>query len=226
MGLSSRHLLPTVLAAACLLGSAHAQVTVPLGGNISVPPGGNMNIGCNGLIVQGTFNVGSGMAENTGNISINPAGTLNGGAGTLSVNGNWTNAGTFNAGTGTVVFTDGCAAGPRVLTGTTVFNNLSFISTSGRNFVVPAGANITVNGTLTLQGTPSQPINLTSSSGQTAVITLGASARVVRDNATSLNVEFVRIPGIPTLSQYGLMLLALLMAAGAVWHQRRDKPAA
>lgn len=183
-----------------------------------------MNLGCNGLIVQGTFNVGDGQAGNTGNVNINPTGTLNGGTGTLTVNGNWTNAGSFNANAGTVIFTDGCAPGPLTFSGNTMFNNLSFVSTTGQNFVLPAGANITVSGTLTLQGTVSQPLQLNSSTGQPALITLAPSARLVRANTSLNNVQLVGLPSIPTLSEYGLMLMALLMAVAAYWrhgHTRR-----
>jgi len=230
MGISLRHLLAAVVVAVGFAGPVSAQVTVPPGGSIVVPTGGAMNLGCNALIVQGTFDVGTGQVSNTGNVNIDTAGTLNGGAGTLGVSGNWSNGGTFNAGTGTVLFSDGCAAGPLSLTGTTVFNNLTLSSASGRNFVIPAGSNITVNGTLTLQGAPGQPISLTSSSGQTAIINLGPMAQVIRNDISLNNVQIGAIPAIPTiptLSEYGLMLLAMLMAGSALWRQRQGvRPAA
>ena len=95
---------------------------------------GNVN---SGNVNTGNVNRGN---VNTGNVNINPTGTLNGGTGTLTVNGNWTNAGSFNANAGTVIFTDGCAPGPLTFSGNTMFNNLSFVSTTGQNFVLPAGA--------------------------------------------------------------------------------------
>ena len=70
MGTFSHRFLATAVAVACWAGAAHAQVTVPQGGTTSVPAGGSMNLGCNGLIVQGTFNVGDGQAGNTGNVNI------------------------------------------------------------------------------------------------------------------------------------------------------------
>jgi hypothetical protein len=154
-------------------------------------------------------------------VNINTGGVLNGSSGTLSVSGNWSNSGTFNAGTGSVVFTDGCAAGARTFTGNTVFNNLTLTSTTGRNFIIPSGTNITVNGTLTLQGTPGQPISLTSSAGQLAVINLGPSAQVIRNDVALGNVQIGAVTGVPTLSEYGLMLLAMLMAGSALWQQRQ-----
>jgi hypothetical protein len=197
-----------------------AQVTVPVGGTTNVGSG-SMNLGCAALNVLGTFNLNSGQVSNTGDVTIAATGTLNGGQGTLSVSGNWSNSGTFIPGTGTVIFTDGCFLGPLQITGTTVFNNLTLTSSNGRTFVIPAGANITVNGTLTLQGTSGQPISLVSSSGQLAIINLGPSAQVIRNFANvNDNVQIGAAPsvqGIPTLSEFGLILLALLMAGTTLW---------
>jgi hypothetical protein len=207
--------------AALLNGAALAQLVVPLGATISVPPGGSLNLGCGALDVQGTLNVNSGQISNTGNASIGNTGTVNGGSGTISVSGNWSNSGSFAAGTGTVVMTDGCAAGQIQLAGTTVFNNLILSSTNGITFIIPAGAGITVNGTLTLQGTAGQPIQLISSSGQSAVISLGPQAQVIRNFATvpgTVQIGAASTPqGIPTLSEYSIMALALLLATTAFW---------
>jgi hypothetical protein len=221
MGIALRHFLASTVIAASFSGLATAQVTTPSGGTVSVPTSGTLSLGCNALVVQGGFDVGPGQVNNTGNVNINTGGVLNGSSGTLSVSGNWSNSGTFNAGTGSVVFTDGCAAGARTFTGNTVFNNLTLTSTTGRNFVIPSGTNITVNGTLTLQGTPGQPISLTSSAGQLAVINLGPSAQVIRNDVALGNVQIGAVTGVPTLSEYGLMLLAMLMAGSALWQQRQ-----
>jgi hypothetical protein len=195
-----------------------AQVTVPVGGTINVGSG-SMNLGCAALNVLGTFNLNTGQVSNTGDVTIAATGTLNGGQGTLSVSGNWSNSGTFIAGTGTVIFTDGCAPGPLQISGTTVFNNLTLTSSSGRTFVIPPSANITVNGILTLQGTSGQPITLASSG---AVINLGPSARVVSNfaNVTGVQIGAQSSQGIPTLSEFGLILLTLLMAGTTLWRGR------
>ena len=202
---------------------AFAQVTVPVGGTINVGSG-SMNLGCAALNVLGTFNLNSGQVSNTGDVTIFAGGTLDGGQGTLSVSGNWSNSGTFIPGTGTVIFTDGCALGPLQITGTTVFNNLTLTSSNGRTFVIPAGANITVNGTLTLQGTSGQPIALASSSAQLAIINLGPTAQVIRNFANvNGNVQIGAAPsvqGVPTLSEFGLIILALLMAGTTLWRGR------
>lgn len=208
--------------AACLLlavnNEALAQIHIPPGGSISVSSGGSMNLGCTALTVQGIFNV-SGQVSSIGDVDIGVGGNINGEQGTLTVSGNWNNSGTFNAGTGNVVFTDGCAVGPLKLSGTAVFNNLTLTSANGRTFVIPAGSNITVLGTLTLQGVSGQPIHLISSSGQTAIINLGPNAQVIRSYVdVNPHVQIGAAPqGIPTLGEYGLILLALLVALTTFW---------
>lgn len=210
-----------VVLAMALCSSALAQVNVPAGATINVPSGGTMSLGCTALNVQGSFNVNAGQVTNTGDVSIATVGTVNGGQGTMSVSGNWNNSGTFVPGSGSVIFTDGCAPGPLQITGTTVFNNLTLSSSNGRTFVIPAGANITVNGTLTLQGTSGQPLQLVSSSGELAIIRLGPSAQVFQNYGNlSSKVQIGSVTGIPTLSEYGLIILALLMAGSALWRGR------
>jgi len=126
----------------------------------------------------------------------------------------------------TVVLRDGCDPGNSTqISGNFVFQNLTLTSTTGRTFVIPAGVNITVLGTLTLQGAPGQNIQLVSSGGGTAVINLGPGATVNRDNATvNGGVQIGAAPSatnIPTMSEYGLMLMAMLMGLAALWHHRR-----
>jgi hypothetical protein len=201
-------------------GASLAQVNVPTGGVVNVPAG-SMNLACAGLNVQGTYNVGTGQVQNTGDVGIAATGTVNGGQGTLRVTGNWNNLGNFVAGTSTVLFTDGCAVGPQTLSGNSVFYNLTLSSTNGQTFVLPAGSNITVLGVLTLQGASGNPIQLTSSSGQTALITFGPAAQLVNTNANvNGNVQFgnqAQALAIPTLSEYGVLLLSLLMAGTLYW---------
>ena len=224
MGLVFGRFCISVLLAMTVGSVAFAQVNVPGGGGSMGVAGGSMGLGCTALNVQGTFNVNSGQVSGTGDVNIASTGTVNGDQGTLSVSGNWSNSGAFVPGTGTVIFTDGCAVGPLQISGTTVFNNLTLTSTNGQTFVIPAGANITVNGTLTLLGASGSPIQLVSSSGQTAVINLGPSAQVIRNFVNvSGNVQIGALSSaqsIPTLSEYGLIILSLLMAGTVLWRGR------
>jgi hypothetical protein len=214
-----RRLCTGLLLAVAASTTAFAQFTVPAGATFDVPPGGNLGLACVPLNVQGTLNVNSGQISNAGNTSITAGGTLNGGSGTLTVAGDWSNSGSFNAGTGSVVFLDSCLGTPAVLTGNTVFRNLTLSSATGRSIVLPAGANITVTGTLTIQGAPGLPVQLVSSSGAPATINLAPGATVVNNFSLVAGNVFIGAPpaavvaSIPTLDQFGLALLALLMLA-------------
>lgn len=201
--------------------AALAQFTIPLDSSYNVADGA-MGLGCTALNVAGTLNMNSGEISDISEVNIATTGTINGGQGMLNVSGDWNNLGTFVPGTGTVNFTDGCAVGPVQISGKTVFNNLTLSSAEGRTFIVPAGENITVNGILTLQGTEGQPIQLVSSSGETAVIGLGPSAQVIQNFANvSANVQISATPrAIPTMSDYGLIILSLLLAGAALWGGR------
>lgn len=207
-----------------------AQVTVPPNASITAPPGSALNLACTPLQVSGSVDLGASQVNDSSGVHIQPGGGLNAGASTIHVSGDWVNAGTFVAGSGSVIFDDSCATGPITLSGQTVFNNLTLRSNSGRTFVLPQGSNITVNGTLTLQGAPGNPITLQSSGGGTAVVNLGPGAQVVQSNATvGGNVQIGPVPPappstparIPTLSQWGLALLSLLAAALGLRSARR-----
>ncbi|MES2431859.1 MAG: hypothetical protein V4556_13075 [Bacteroidota bacterium] len=90
------------------------------------------NGGSNEKTLTGTTNV-------TGDITINSGATVNAGAYTISLDGNWTNNGTFTAGTGAVLL-NGTS---KTVTGTTTFNKLTVYG----SYTV-AGSNITYNGWL------------------------------------------------------------------------------
>lgn len=214
------------MAALCcgLVAPAWAQLTIPAGSSFDVP-GGSIDMGCQPVEVEGALNIIAGQFSTSSNLNVAGTGSFNGGTGVLTVGGDLSSSGTFNPGSGTVALTDGCTGNTSQLSGTLVFQNLTLSSTTGRTFVIPAGTNITVLGTLTLQGAPGQNIQLVSSGGGTAVINLGPGA-VVNRTFTSLagNVQIggaVAATNIPTLSEYGLILLALLMGMAAFWHHQR-----
>lgn len=97
-------------------------------------------------------------------LSIGSGTTFSLGSATLSLSGDWTNAGTFTAGSGTVVFNN--SSGNQTITNTSgeTFNNVTVNKSVGD---VLLANNITVNGTLTLT---SGDVDL---NGQ--VLTLGSS---------------------------------------------------
>lgn len=122
------------------------------------------------------------------------------------------------AGTSTVVLSDVCGNAQAQLTGNTTFYNLTLISSLGKKFMFPAGTNITVIGTLRLQGAPGNPIQLLSPSGQTININLAPGAQLVNADAQigpGINITSPAPTAIPTLSEYALAILALMMAGMA-----------
>ncbi|MCK4918959.1 MAG: hypothetical protein KAS01_01080, partial [Candidatus Pacebacteria bacterium] len=89
---------------------------------------------------------------NVGNVIIATDGILNGNANTINVYGDWTNSGTFNHGSGTVVFT---GITSKIFTpSTSAYNNVEVNKTSSSGF-----DDFTISGTATVSG------NLTHTNG-------------------------------------------------------------
>lgn len=151
---------------------AHADLTVPAGGLVTLGPG-IVDLACTDLVVAGTLQINGGALKNVRNVSIQPGGVVSGGTGLIEVAGNWSNAGTFAAGTGGVNFRELCGAGAATISGNTAFNRASFVTTSGRNYVFAAGSTQTVKSVLEISGTVTNPIQFRSSApGQVAFINL------------------------------------------------------
>lgn len=210
--------------ALCLCAPAAAQVVIPPGSVLDAPSGSITDLSCSTVDMQGTLNLGGTLSVDS-DVTFGSSAIVSGSNGIISVGGNLSATGPIDTGNNTVVLRDGCIGNTSQISGNFVFQNLTLSSTTGRTFVIPAGVNITVLGTLTLQGAPGQNIQLVSSGGGTAVINLGPGATVNRNNATvNGGVQIGAAPSatnIPTMSEYGLMLMALLMGLAALWHQRR-----
>jgi len=163
-----------LLLLACLLAcsAARADLIVPSGGLISLAPG-VVDLACTDVIVAGTLQVNSGQLNNVRSVTIQPGGVIDGGSGTIQVAGNWTNGGTFNAGTGTVNFRDLCAFGNAVIMGSTTFSGASFVTNSGKNYVFAVGSTQTITAFLEISGPAGNPIQFRSSlPGQVGFINL------------------------------------------------------
>jgi hypothetical protein len=210
----------------CLfLGALHtcvlAGMTVPAGASFNVGPGATLDLSCSDFTVLGNASVGTGQIK-ASNLQIGSGGVLDGGQGTVQVSGSWSNAGQFNAGTGTVLITDQCATGPVTITGATTFNNLTLRATTNNGFQLPAGQHITVTGTLTLQSSTGGPLQL-GSNGLPAYIDLAPGATVVGvGNYVSASVQVgaagaALASGVPALGWRALMGLSLLLAAAVLF---------
>jgi hypothetical protein len=195
-------------------GLVSADVVIEPGGTINVGDG-SYDIGCLTLEIQGTFRLQQGFAT-LGNWLNEPGGTAVGGGGTLDAGGNWTNLGSFDPGTGTVLLSARCTSGaPVVMTGESRFNNL-ILTGQGATYVVPAGERIEVNNLLdcqnnTLQRAIQNPLT-------PSYIRLAPEATI-----RNCNLDGVRIlqdqgnpPPVPAAGPLGFLALMVMMAGLAV----------
>jgi PKD repeat protein len=92
---------------------------------------------------------GASQATITGNLTVNSGSSLTiNDNGILFVGGNWTNSGSFSAGTGTVEFV---GANASIIGGSpNIFYNLTISKTDPATFTVPNGITITVDGDMTI----------------------------------------------------------------------------
>jgi hypothetical protein len=182
-----------LLLLAALAAPVLAQVNVPAGSTFALN-GGNVDLGSTSLQVGGTFALGSGNVLNVDSISILNGGILDGGSGSLNLFGDWSDTGTFNAGTGSVNFVDGGTSQSNIGSDSS-FNNVSFVSTSGKNYLFAVGSTQSVSGALTILGTPAQGIQFRSSTaGQVANIDLLARG--------SQNIQYVGVSDVHAIGQH------------------------
>ncbi len=124
----------------------------------------NSNEAFNNLtIISGGYVFLGAALDVNGNLTIESGATLDNaslGSFTINVAGNWSNAGTLNAGFGTVIL-DGTN---QTIFGSTTFYNLTKIVTTARTLTFEAGTTQTISNTLTLQGDSGQLLSLRSSS--------------------------------------------------------------
>jgi hypothetical protein len=191
------------------------------------------------LINNGTFNAGTGTVVFNGNSSLSGTSIdntdfnnilINGtrfltGPGTLNLTGNFTNNGSFVAGTGTVVFTG--TIGSKILSGTsnTQFNNVT-LNKSNAGVSLTVSSPQTVNNTLTLTAgqLSISSSNLTMASGGT--ISRNSSGSIITSNpaggpwnliytggtqSTSLEIPATGIVSSLTLNTNDLSIITLTL---------------
>ena len=159
------------------------MLTTPVAADISIPAGGSIalngaavDLGCTDVVVSGTFSLDTGSLINVRNVSILPGGVVNAGSSQITLAGDWSNTGSFNAGTSRVNFVDtpACATSSTI-SGNTQFYMLSLTSTIGKVYRFAVGSTQQILYQLTITGVPGTPIQLRSTvAGQTANINLSA----------------------------------------------------
>jgi hypothetical protein len=130
-----------------------------LAGNVTVGSGSSMDLGtgslalgCADLDVMGTMTAGTVGFTGGRDVTITPSGVMNGSSATLQLSGDWDNTGTFNAGTSTVLITDGCSLLSGIVNGSTSFNNLTLSTSTAKQVTFTAGSTQTVNGAFNASG--------------------------------------------------------------------------
>jgi hypothetical protein len=240
---ASKHLVVSFVACA-FVSFAHADLVVPAGGSYALN-GGSSDLACTDLIVAGALSVDSGSLTGVRNVNIQAGGSITMTSGTLSLSGDWSNTGSFTAGSGLVSFVDlaGCATAGGTISGNTSFANLSFITATGKTYRIASGSTQTITQLLTIQGAPGLPLVLRGTTpGQPASIVLlggqstsnfGAADLIAPGNWIAPNQTnaiagsgLTRIFGdpnapIPTMPLGVLALLALALAACATLARKR-----
>ncbi len=156
-------------------------------------PGGKI-INFNDVIINKSSTFGlTGDLYVDGNLTI-ASGTLSAASSNIYLGGNWTNAGNFNAGTGTVDL----GSESQTISGNTTFYNLTKTVFAAQTLTFDANSTQTVADILTLNGASGNPLSLVSSTPGVQWKINPQSSRVasylnVSDsnniNATILNVE-------------------------------------
>lgn len=166
---------------ACALGlalaaPAHADLKVDAGTRFAFPDGG-IDLGCTDLVIAGTAVGGSAVVSNIRHLIIQPGGTLHAGSATLSLGGDFSNGGSFDAGSGSVKIVDACGSGISRVSGANGFHDLSVVTSTGKQLLLPADQTQAVTHALTLEGAAGQLLQLDSSvAGTQAVLAVAPAA--------------------------------------------------
>ncbi len=211
-----------------------AELSVGAGSTLELGSG-SLDAGCADLLVGGTLALDAGSASQVRDLGIQPGGALQGGAGSLEVAGDWTNAGSFSAGTGTVLLADGCGRTSAALSQSNAFYRLFLSSATGKLFQFEAGSTQTVARRFEANGTSTDLLRIRSTAaGLAANIDLqGGQATSWLDVGDNHAIGYKQLFGagsldagntdgwvfanVPVLPAAGL----LLAAGGLAWAARR-----
>ena len=189
--------MPTRIAWAWLV---LALVAVPAGAQISVPAGAVLSLGgatlnaaCADTDVAGLLAIGSGQLSAARDVVVTAGGTLDGGSGVVGLSRNFSQSGTFIAGTGAVQIGDGCATSISTFTGVSSFYGFATATAAGRSLIFPAGQTQSVAHALSLTGIAGALVTIRSTSAGAAgnlALAVGATQAIdyvdVADNHATM----------------------------------------
>jgi hypothetical protein len=191
-----------------------ADLQVPAGSTWAIN-GASMAAGAYNLEIAGNLVITSGDISVL-SVTIAPGGKLIAGSGLIQVAGNWSNNGTFTAGTSRVEFIDG---GPSLatLSGSTTFYDLSFISSTGKTFRLSPSSQFVINHDLLVHGIAGLPVVLAPTQPG-IIVTIRVHGGTNQQYTTWQDIVIQQGPvvlpvSIPTLNTWGLYLLILLLTA-------------
>jgi len=163
-----------LLASALPAHDAQADLIVPAGAQY-VLSSGLTDLACTDVVVAGALQVQSGSLVNVRHLTILSGGSVDGGSGSIELGDNWSNAGSFAGGTGTVRFSDLCGLSSASIAGSTAFANARFVTSTGKTYVFAVGSTQTITGVLEIAGTSGLPVQFRSASpGLTGFVSLAA----------------------------------------------------
>ena len=172
--------------------SAFAQTTIPSGASVQLN-GGSLSLAGTSLLDAGVFGIGSGAMINILDASIAPGASLVVGTGAMTLSRDWSNLGTFTAGSGAINFIDGGVATSNI-SGNSIFNNASFISSTGKTYSFATGSTQTVGGALIILGASTLGIQFKSA-------TLGQAANLNLLPGGTQNIDFVGVSSVHATGQ-------------------------
>ncbi len=130
--------------------------------------------------------------QNTVDVTLSAGAVLDAGSGSITLSGDWSNQGTFIAGSSRVNFVDGARAQSNV-TGNTTFSSLSFISSIGKGYALQSGSTQTVESLLQILGTAAAGIQIQSTSPFASINLLSSGSQ---------NIGFVGVSNVHATGQY------------------------
>ncbi len=126
-------------------------ITIGAGHSIDLGAG-VVSLGCGDLVNDGQLFLGSAVISDVRHL-VN-GGVIEAQSGELSLTGDWTDNGTFNAGTSLVGMTDGCGTAASTVNGSNTFFDWSATTSAGKQLNFTSGATQNVLNALVFNGSP------------------------------------------------------------------------